>query len=236
MNIKRTLAIISTGCIAVFVITSTAIATPTVGTPQTWDSGNQGWSNDGTLGGTGVSGNLGNAGGVLRLTLPADGNPFSDASDFMYATGPAYTGVLTVPGIAGVKFSFFASNLGGADALGTTTLRMVSGNNHIWERGFYASSVPTVYSIGFTDGGAWAPVDFTPGVGDSFLTDLGTVTAIGIYVSRAQGSTLPQTYDLDNWEYFVPEPGTMCMVGTVLLSFGLAQRKRLKDLLKQSIA
>jgi len=229
MNIARVLLTVFAFGLGFLFGTPEVLATPVMPpTTQTWDVADNlySWTNAPALGN--ALSPLSNPGGYLQMTFPAVGDPFSPANDFMYSQDAAYVGGLT--NSWGVRFSFRASDLGSA------TLRFRSESGHIWDLGFDTTTDWTTNTLYFVYSQyGWQST--TAGLTESdFYTDLASVDTIGIYVDRVLGDTSTQYYDLDNWEYFVPEPGTICMLGTFLLSFGLAQRRRLKDLLKQYIA
>lgn len=213
-------------CIGVVLATSSVYATPVIGFVERWDSGLATWTNSATGLGTGQT-NLTNPDTWLRMTFPYDPlNPLSTTNDVMYSTSGSYTGNYVTAGV-GLRFSYRSVFF-----LTDNTVRFRAGDGHIWDLTFNNSTTNTWQSQAtvFSYGEGWTRTLAGQTEAD-FLADLAAIDAIGIYVRSVPGAGADQYYELDDWEYFlVPEPGTLCMLGGVLLSFGLAQRKRLREL------
>lgn len=214
--------------------TSPAHSTPVVGITNWNVSGDlAGWTNAAPFG-TGISNLLNVAEGgahsnFLRMSFPA--NPLSTTNDVMYSSLDAYTG--NYANLA-LRFDYRSVNY-----LTANTLRLRAADNDIWDLVFdnSAENVWDTFNVAFLYSEGWQRKLAGQTEAD-FLADLGSITAVGIYVQNSLGAAATQYYDLDNWEYWeqgnpVPEPGTVCMLGGLLLSFGLTQRKRLRELYRQ---
>ncbi|MEI6971933.1 MAG: hypothetical protein WCL44_10495 [bacterium] len=216
---------------------SSTRATPVVGSITNWNTGGlAGWSNSAPLGTAMMTlTNLNEGGGqanFLRMAFPAI--PMSITNDMMYSSLDAYTGDLTGMGI---RFDFRSFNY-----IGSTTLRFKALDGDIWDWSFDSASenLWETFDTSFLLSEGWDR--FGDVESDALLlADLSTITAIGIYVQTGLGAMDTQFYDLDDWEYWetgneIPEPGAVCMLCGLLLSFALVQRKRLRELYLQRAA
>jgi hypothetical protein len=193
----------------------------------TWGSGGNtlGWASVGGGGADVTSpGTGGNPDGYLNMQFVVTGvsGPQIDA---IANGGAGYTGNYTTDtalrfnylGYPGsVASLYFDSSAGAA---GSTWELTLPEGSHTWRTLTVAMREGTQFP-GY-DG--WTDVS---GSGDSFLLALSQVDRIGLII---QTTSAPGTYDfgLDNWQFYVPEPGAMSMVMTALLSIGLTFRRRL---------
>lgn len=204
-----------------------ACATPSVGT-TTWGTpgDTESWvtSPGVSLPSTSV---LANPSSFLELTVDTTGELGVPPAQYVY-----WNNVLSVGDYSGLDLSFdFSSTMGAS-----VDLWFVTTNSHNWYLSFTPTPVMTTYAFTLTPVetyGSWAP-----GGSYVFSTDLTMISQLGIRVQPAP-NTGGQVYDIDNWQYYdnaptgVPEPGVVFMLGGVLISFGLTQRKRLRDLYRQ---
>ncbi len=205
--------------VAVFISLATNLnASPTVGVSETWSSPPSlaGWTNSAPIGTT-LATLTNPAGEYLRIQFDARDNPGDPPiEDTVYTQGLSYTG--SYAEVAGVGFSFLAEDF--LPSASAVYMRGSSGTE--WERAFTVSQVNNweSFSVAFDYSDGWVG-----GTEAQFLNDLTDIDAIGVYVSGPLNFD-PQDYGLDNWSYYVPEPGTLCMLAAVFASFGMTMLRR----------
>jgi hypothetical protein len=69
---------------------------------------------------------------------------------------------------------------------------------------------------------------WNPTGADNFLADFASVDQFGIELIGSSGGL--RRYDLDNFQFTVPEPETVWMILIVLASLGLTFRGRLSEI------
>ncbi len=206
-------------------------ATPTVNTPETWDSTTAGWQQNGgaVLGNPGSGGNLG---GYLQAELPvAEGNMnyqiFADGT----TAGGIYAGNQNYGGLSDpTMVAFFDFRYDGVAPAGLSLYFSNGGNE--WIRP--VDSLPAEgawgsYSIPFLwgDGTTW---NLAGGGGDEnlFLLDLLSVDRVGFWVGVGMEPS-SQYASFDNFELRIPEPNTVFFLSAVLLSLGASFRRNVAD-------
>ena len=188
-------------------------------TPQTWSNtpySAEGWTN--LPFGTGLA-SLTNPGGYLNIRFSDQGaGPPAYEEDTVYANGSSYTGSYYSAG--GIRFSFYAEDILPLSSV----LYMHSGvDASLWEFAFsntmagvwQQQDVPLAYSAGWSG----------PGGAAAFSNALANIDWIGVNIARAM-NTIQQDYGLDDWEYYIPEPGATCLLAAALLALWFAWRRR----------
>ncbi|MBN1670809.1 MAG: hypothetical protein JXR37_07245 [Kiritimatiellae bacterium] len=210
-------------CLLAALLATGLVAGPVIDDPVDWSSppSVEGWKDT-----DGVA-SVANPAGYLQITFPAQGGPPDPQEDVIYTDGADLTGDFqTAETNLAVQFDFYAEDaLPGA---GSLALWMhSSGSDRTWR-----------YSFNNTAIGVWEThaVPFDPndanwqgeGTAEDFWTDLATIDWIGIRISTWDTQQLD--FGLDNWEYFVPEPGSVYVVATALLAMAFVFRERLRAL------
>ena len=214
--------------LSVVALATTSLAGPVLYTPETWTNGLSGWAND-PVGYPG-DGTVANPSEFLALTFGAQpvGPPPSYEEDTLYTTGAAWTGDFQNVSSLGVRFDFYAEDI----APGSVVLFMHSAvSDSLWQYALsgFSVGVLSTQTVGFSydyGGQAWAGPVGTDST--DFWDDLANIDWIGVNIARSL-NTMEQTYRIDNWQYvIVPEPGSICVIATALLSlaFTLKRRKR----------
>jgi len=222
-----------TVCVVLFMASSVSQATPTIGT-TTWGSGGPvTWlSSPSALDAPTSGGAPGTGTGYLRYTFPGISEPSIPPTATIYS--PDTIGSYLTPTVLGLRFHFSSTLLVPKSLYFTT-------GAHTWYRSFNNAAINTweLFTISFSQlaGSGWAASLPAYDNQTAFATDLLNVTQFGVAIYSTISAS-PQSYGIDNWEYYapgdaVPEPGTIFMLGGVLISFGLAQRKRLTQLYHQ---
>jgi hypothetical protein len=198
-------------------------AGPLLNTPETWDSppAQEGWDNDAPDGvGTG-DGTISASGGWLQIVFAEQVGEPTYEEDTMYANGADYIGNYTTSTPLAVRFQFYASDILPGDV--ALYVHSSDGGGALWE---YALTVGSV--------GQWidiaVPLYYTsdwvgPGGSADFLVDMASVDWIGVNIARSTLDLGEQEYRIDNWEYFVPEPGTIWALVAAFFSLSIAARQ-----------
>lgn len=205
----------------VLLLAGWVLATPTPGYIEDWSTVGQleGWTNS-----PGVGSSLQNTSGWLIVHFNAQAGPEPEFVDnTAYAVGGAYTGSYLATGMA-VRFSFKAE-----DFLPTYSLLYFrSGGGNEWTYEFSNTQVnqwqTQAIFFNYDYGTGWSG----PGGSAQFWSDLQDVTAVGFRI-RSAWELDAQDYEFDDWEYFVPEPGSVCLLAATFLSFGVTFRRRLRS-------
>lgn len=189
--------------------------------PETWDSGTSGWTNEAPEG-TGDA-SLSNPDGYLKITFPSQAGEPEYEEDTIYTKQAGETGNFAQFGNNLIlSFRFYAEDV---LPLSTVLYLHSSSSGNIWEYAFANTAVGvwTRHEIAFIYDKGWAG----PGGAGTFRNDLSTIDWIGINIARKL-DTIQQDYGLDDWVYFIPEPGAMCMLASTFVSLMFALRKKLR--------
>ncbi|MEI6808988.1 MAG: hypothetical protein WCN95_09710 [bacterium] len=198
---------------------NTAVAGPTVMTPETWTAaGLQGWGSAGDASVTrdGVVNNP-----YLLISFAGGGAPPAPYQATISTVGsPAttlFTGNYIAANVASANFSF-------SNSVNPSTVSLVFGANaHAWSRTFTPVSINhwNTYNIYFNYSLEWT----SPGNdAATFLADLQAVSWIGINI--VSGGTGPEEYGLDNFQLMIPEPADFCLLAAGVLGMALALRRK----------
>lgn len=192
---------------------------PVLYDPETWDSGTSGWTNEAPEG-TGDA-TLSNPDNYLKITFAAQSGEPEYEEDTIYTKQADEIGYMRKNGLI-LSFRFYAEDV---LPLSTVLYMHSSSSGNIWEYAFAntAAGVWQRHEIFFIYDSGWAG----PGGAGTFWNDLGTIDWIGINIARKL-ETIQQDYGLDDWVYFIPEPGAMCMLASTFVSLMFALRKKLR--------
>ncbi len=192
---------------------------PVLETPETWDSGLGGWTNAPPEG-TGTA-TLSNPDAYLRISFAAQSGAPQYEEDTIYTKAPSETGAFQayLPELR-LSFSFYAEDV---LPLSSVLYMHAADSGNIWEYAFANTVVGewTQHVVSFDYDTGWVG----PGDATTFWTDLANIDWIGINIVR-QLNVIQQDYGLDDWVYFVPEPGVISMLATVVVSLAFTLRKR----------
>lgn len=198
-------------------------ATPTMGYTESWTNppSLSGWANAAPIGTT-LATLTNPAGEYLRIHFDARDNPGDPPNeDTVYSQGLNYTGSYSE--VSAVNFRFLAEDF--LPSASAVYMRGSSGRE--WERAFSVSQTNNweSFTVAFSHSDGWVG-----GTAGQFLSDLADIDAIGVYVAGPLNFD-PQDYGLDDWQYAIPEPGTLCMLAAVFASFGMTmlRRRRLQN-------
>ncbi len=194
---------------------------PVLYDPETWDSGTSGWTNAAPEG-TGDA-TLSNPDNYLKITFAAQSGEPEYEEDTIYTKQADEVGSFRKYGQnLTLSFRFYA-----ADVLPLSSVLYMhsSSSGNVWEYAFANTAVGVWqrHEIAFIYDRGWAG----PGGAGTFLNDLSTIDWIGINIARKL-DTIQQNYGLDDWVYFIPEPGAMCMLASTFVSLMFALRKKLR--------
>lgn len=158
--------------------------------------------------------NVGNPSYYLQLQFPEAQFPMPYEVR-VGGSGAPYSGDFSQPGLT-LSFRFLASSV-----LPDYTMVFLISDGTQWEHSFTPTTVGSweTWTVTFT-AGEWY------GIGD-FASDIQDIDMIGIHVIDNSGVTDEQIYGIDDWEYSVPEPGSLCLLAAVFTPLGLMFRKRL---------
>lgn len=229
---------------AVGAIAASALAAPIVpGTTETWGANDAGWTMGGGMDNLAWNGGIGQPAGSLQGTFNAQGIPFPQDGYMMDATaGSAFTGnytpVLPVTYYQ-LDFDFMAQDYS------PSSLQFYFHNNSSGNSWTYNLTVPANvgqwyhYTVAMQYSGGWT-LNFGPGgTSGIFGTDIGQVDEIGIYLVR-NTNIGQQDFFLDNFALsaveqsnVIPEPETVWMLLTALMSVGITFRGRLGDAIRR---
>ena len=123
----------------------------------------------------------------------------------------------------GVRFSFYADDY--TTPAETLSVFFYSGTSgRTWQYGLSGpAAIDTWYTYGVPM--SWDANWTSAGFGQTeFNADLADVDQLGIWVARSSNLGA-QSYGLDDFEVYVPEPGTWAMLAFTLLSLGLTLRR-----------
>ena len=193
-----------------------------VNDPELWTSGTAGWTNttgDATLSNPGTGG-AGPGEGYLRITFGELGMP-SYEEDTIYTDQEGDVGDYRI--FLELRFSFYAEDTAPLSAVLYFHSTM---SDSIWEFAFGDDIIVgtwTDFAIMLDYDEGWAG----PGDADDFEADLANIDWIGINIAR-NPDVGQQDYGLDNWEYYIPEPGTMSALAAAFLSLAVVFRKRVR--------
>lgn len=198
----------------------TSLAGPTVMTPETWDSGLQGWGSD--LGVATIANSvIGNPYLLITFNAYAGAPDPSLTQDTIYTkTTPAttsFTGDYIAANVASASFSFLNSvTPAGASLVFGSAARE-------WSLAFtpVSSGSWNTYNIYFNYSLGWSSAGTTAA---DFLADLHAVSWIGIHIDRS--GTGSETYGLDNFELMIPEPADFYLLAAGVLGMVLALRRK----------
>lgn len=195
--------------------------------PEMWSIAGdlEGWTNAPPTNPAPVDTTLSNPSNYLRITFDDQGaGPPSEEDDIIYTAGDDYTGSYQIGQLLGVTFDFLAEDMlpwAAALYLHSTV------STGIWEYSF----------LDMLTAGSWSdvsiPFDYDagwigkPGGQSQFWSDLAYIDWIGVDIARAWDTSL-QDYGIDNWEYYIPEPGSTCVLASALISLAFTFRKRLR--------
>ncbi|TFH13003.1 MAG: PEP-CTERM sorting domain-containing protein [Lentisphaerales bacterium] len=203
-------------------LASSGFADVVTETPETWNSGFQGWTNTEAFG---VS--LSNPDGYLRMAFaaqeesPPPGEDYDLIRTWSTPATSMFVGNYVDNHVRGASFSFLAEDVAPADL----ELRFgVATNAHVWS---YNLAAPTVgewtdYAVNFDYSRGWAD---GPGVGSTeFWADLENVAWIGLYIGR--NSIGAQDYRLDEFMLYNPEPSEIYLLLAALSGLAVFVRRR----------
>jgi len=216
-----------------------ALAGPVLDTPEEWTAGDQGWDVQSIVGANVSVANSGTADPYLRITFDAqgEGNP---GSAEIFADSGASSGNF-VGGYYGdvlaARFRFYADETLPSSAAGSLALYFYNATSgRTWQ---YNLSNPaavqtwTWYEVSFSSVGASAWHTAAPGYTEAeFISDLGAVNWIGLYISRF-GTTAAEHYGLDDFELTIPEPGTIWVLLAAMVPMAVTFRGRLAEVLRK---
>jgi len=218
---------------------ATANAVPVINTPETFNSGLNGWQytvmDPGNPTATVTSAVIGSHTNALYVSFKEQSEAMVPPTELVHAfadTNSVFTGDYRP---ATIEQSYGVQNLGAAfkfysgdsfdGGLALFFHSSISGNE--WRYGlsvpatldtWYTYAVP----IAWSSDGAWN----SGGLGETeFLTDLASVDQIGILVQRSF-DTAPENYGLDDFQLYVPEPSTYAMLAFTFLTLGLTMRRK----------
>ncbi len=222
-----------------------AQSAPVVVGEYTFDSDMEGWTADSGLA-EWNNALPGSDGGYLELDFNTGGQSDwlrSPGDPTLYATFPenwlTMDGAYSSEDILGatIRFDFYAEDSGGQQLGPDTLMPYITMNGHTWMRDMTAE-VQAVMTPGvapqwhtfeadalFSGSGSWYST--TGGTSSDWATGFENVTEVGFYLVHTTGDDL---YAFDNIGLLaipVPEPGSMMMLGSALLSLTLTFRKKI---------
>jgi len=168
----------------------------------------------------------GGGGNYLQVNFPATATTWPDPEWFaLAAVTPAnfYTGDWTGGGEGTwITFDFYAPST----IPYALQLQMQGGDDdNVW----WYSIDPGNISVGWNTfavnlvGTGWDTY-----TGSDFLGDLGAIDWIGVFIDRYWDQ--PETYGIDNFQLWVPEPAEWAMLAAALLTLAWSLRKRGLDI------
>jgi hypothetical protein len=204
-------------------------ASPTIGSVETWDSGDAGWVLD-DRGNSGIG--MANPADYLQLTFTGGGSP-RDA--VMYTADPDFTGnYYAMQADFTVLFSVKAAQV----APSSLGLYFHNANGNEW---VYYLTPPTAgntkaYSLSTSlsslgNYGLWQNLTLNAGAIDlaTWTSDFSSVDRFGIYVLENAGFGGIESYELDNLRLMVPEPEAIWLVFAALASLGVTFRGKVSE-------
>lgn len=189
-------------------------------TPVTWGTGgnNLGWSHvvgDASSITSPATGGAGDGKGFLAINFDAADPIYLFQTETVANSGPGYTGDYRNRDL-GLKFSllgytnahyllYFVSSAPGSEG------------TWIWDLGDSAANQTwQTFTVNFQTRGAGGWDSDSTG---SLLNALAMVDSIGLTITYALPDVpMPMQFGLDNWQFFVPEPGVTSMAALLLLS------------------
>jgi hypothetical protein len=201
---------------------------PILGSPETWESGFGGWTYE-QIDGDAASPSLDNVTSALRINLsgnvdddPVSGRVYADSTSGSPA-GRFVGDLLSGGSDLTVSFSLKAVDSANPNG-GSLVLYFINeGNKYVYEAA-QSALVGSFVNYSFNIGSLlWNPTG-----ADNFLADFASVDQFGIELIGSSGGL--RRYDLDNFQFTVPEPETVWMILIVLASLGLTFRGRLSEI------
>lgn len=178
----------------------------------TWDSGTEGWTSRDDLG------VVSHTGSTLAFTFTGLGSPAMQTDAVIADDLAGFNGNYTAIPRLGVSFDWYtyassAQSLYFTSTSGASWGYDLTGGVNGWQ----------TYSVSFGSDTGWTRLS---GAG-SYFDALADVNRIGLIVSHLNtGSDI--VYQLDNWEFNVPEPGSIAMLFVTFGSTGFAFLRRRK--------
>ena len=198
---------------------------------NTWDAGSKGWTNEFSFTDLNPSATGGNPFGQLEISFDPTGLPeigeveWFDVvrvdSDLLFAGNWSTN--------QNISFDFFATDRAPHDL----QIQLHSTNGNVWSYNVTAQVTQTQTwqsvgaSLGFAD--AWGPLPGFADTAEQFLSDLGDIDWVGLYIFREEATA--ERYGLDNFMLYVgtPEPGETVLLAAALLALFLGVRRRRED-------
>jgi len=217
---------------------SPVVAGPVLSDPELWDAGNlAGWTNTPPTGtGNSALSNPGSGGvigddGYLRISFGSQSGQPQYQEETIYTTNPDETENFQIAGLE-LHFYFYAEDV---QPLSTIVYMHSDVSTSRWELAFTQTSTNTwsEFTVLFDYDAGWLGL----GGAGQFWNDLADIDWIGINLARKL-DTAPQDYGLDYWYYvqsgMIPEPGSVLMLASVLLSLAATFRKNLQTFFRSS--
>ncbi|MFT5239745.1 MAG: hypothetical protein ACI9OU_000884 [Candidatus Promineifilaceae bacterium] len=198
---------------------------------HTWNAGAEGWTNEFDFVDLNPSATGGNPFGQLEISFDPTGFPevgeieWFDVvrvdSDLLFAGNWSTN--------QNISFDFFSADRTPHDI----QIQLHSTNGNIWSYNVTEQVTQTQTwqsvgtSLGYAD--AWGPLPGFSDTAEQFLSDLGDIDWVGLYIFREEASA--ERYGLDNFMLYVgtPEPGETVLLAAALLALFLGYRRRRED-------